>query len=324
MPSLPFLDRKTQPDGGMESAAVEKTKLSGKDDVSTPDLNQRPHFEGKAPSAGIRTSPPSSDPLADAEAADSALNGGDTFMKALLKYKPSIVDIVTEPEFMTKFILALVCIGLCVLVMGYSWLLDFGFDVLHYGGSDRHRTSLIDATAKIIRWFQEQAPNARIVVVGHSLGSVIAAQAIASLSTSVSSLTGIVLVTLGSPLNYIGRAFPKCVPQVSELASLICGSACVRWINLWLSRDLIGKSLDIWNINTMQYCVEKGGHTDYWTGGKVWDAVAFEALGIGKRLERESSGTAEACVFERSLGLLVFASIAAIGSCGVGLWLISP
>lgn len=331
MPPPPFLYTKTQPDGVMKSAPVEKKKFSGNADDSTPDLNRTPHFEGKTgfgnhpiPSAGTRPSPPGSDPLADAEASDSALNGGDAFMNALLKYKPSIVDVVTEPDFMTKFILALVCIGLCMLVMGYSWLLDFGFDVLHYGGSDMHRTSLIGATGKTIQWFHEQAPNARIVVVGHSLGSVIAAQTIASLCTCELSLTGIVLVTLGSPLNYIGRAFPKSVPQVRELAATICGSARVRWINLWLSRDLIGKFLDIGDINSVQYCVGKGRHTDYWSGGEVWEAVAFEALAVGERSVRDSSGNAEACVFERSLGLLVFASILWIGLCGVGIWLLSP
>jgi alpha/beta hydrolase fold len=331
MPSLPFLDNKTQPDSVMENAPFEKPRFNGKADDSTPDLNQRPpHFGDKTdfekqpvPSAATRTSTPGRDPVADAEASDSALNGGDAFMKALLKYKPSIVDLVTEPEFMAKCILALVCIGLCVLVMGYSWLLDFGFDVLQYGGSSRHRTSLIDAMAKTIRWFHEQAQNARIVVVGHSLGSVIAAQTIASLSTSESPLTGVVLVTLGSPLNYIGRAFPKSVPQVRELGAAIRGSACMRWINLSLASDLIGKSLDIGNMNTVQYCVGKGGHTKYWSSREVWEAVAFEALGIGERSVRERSGPAEACVFERSLGLLVFASIIVIGSCGVGLWLLS-
>jgi len=263
------------------------------------------------------------DPLADLEASDSIFNNRERFMKALSNYKPSVVDVVTGPEFLPKLTLAAVCIGLCVLLMWFHWLLDFAFDVLHYGGNQKHRTSLIEALTANIRWVHTQAPNATIVLVGHSLGTVAAAQTLASLSACEAWLNQVVLVTLGSPLNYIGRAFWRVIPSARELADTIC-AANVRWVNLWRRSDPIGKRLDIGESGTVQYCLGKGGHMDYWSGPGVWRAVAFEALGIGGASSQETSDRRSACIFERSLGLLVFVAIVAIASCGVGLWLISP
>jgi hypothetical protein len=128
---------------------------------------------------------------------------------------------------------------------------------------------------------------------------------------------------MGSPLNYISRAFPKSVPPVRQLADAIC-AAGVRWINLWRRSDPIGKFLDIGDRGTIQYCVEKGGHLGYWSGAAVWRAVAFRALGIGDGSSAKAIGGTNACVFERRLGLLVFCSIVVLSGCGVGLWLLSP
>jgi len=130
------------------------------------------------------------------------------------------------------------------------------------------------------------------------------------------------LVTLGSPLNYINRAFPKSVQRARELADAL-RAAQVRWINLWRRSDPIGKFLDIGDIEAVQYCVGPGGHPDYWSGGVVWNAVAFEALGIGARSPKQILGAAEVCVLERRLGLLVFACIVVLALCGVGLWVLS-
>jgi hypothetical protein len=232
---------------------------------------------------------------------------------------PNIVDLVTAREFAAKVALAGICIFLSGGLMAFHWVLDFGFDVLHYGGNETFRSSLIQAAIKTIRWFHEQAPNTPIILVGHSLGSVVAAQTIASLCDTESWMSRVVLVTFGSPLNYISRAFPKSVPPAHKLADAIC-AAGVRWINLWRLSDPIGKFLDIRRSGTVQDCVDKGGHMDYWSRAAVWQAVAFRALGIGEG-SSEISGP-RACVVERSLGLLVFCSIILLCACGVGLWLL--
>jgi hypothetical protein len=234
---------------------------------------------------------------------------------------PNIVDLVTAREFAARVALAGICIVLSGGLMAFHWVLDFGFDVLHYGGNERFRSSLIQATIKTIRWFHEQAPNTPIILVGHSLGSVVAGQTLASLCATESWLSRVVLVTLGSPLNYISRAFPKSVPPARKLADAIC-AAGVRWINLWRLSDPIGKFLDIGESGTVQDCVDKGGHMDYWSRAAVWQAVAFRALGIGEGSPEAAISGAKACVLERSLGLLVFCSIILLWACGIGLWLL--
>jgi len=117
---------------------------------------------------------------------------------------PSIVDLVSGREFAARVGLAGICILLCGGLIAFHWVLDFAFDVLHYGGNEAFRSSLIDGTTQTIRWFHGQAANTPIIVIGHSLGSVVAAQTLASLSVCETWLNKIVLVTLGSPLNYIG------------------------------------------------------------------------------------------------------------------------
>jgi hypothetical protein len=327
------LERKTHANDPAESAAPQpptpKTS-SRKAENSKPHSNQNQRSKEETEPVNRLSRPAKSvpvardyDSLADIEASDSILNDREDSIKALSSYKPSVVDLVTGPEFVTKLTLAAVCVVLCLFVMCFHWLLDFGFDVLHYGGNEKHRTLLIESLTKSIRWFHAQAPDASIIVVGHSLGSVAAAQTIASSLACESWLSHVVLVTLGSPLNYIGRVFPKSVPPTRKLADAIC-AANVRWINLWRRSDPIGKFLDIGDIETVQYCVGPGGHLDYWSGGVVWKAVAFEALGIGARSPNQIIGAAEACVLERRLGVLVFASVVVLALCGVGLWNLFP
>ena len=82
----------------------------------------------------------------------------------------------------------------------FNWLLDFGLDVLSYGGNEERRALLVGGTADTMRWLRSQAPNARLTIVGHSLGSVIASHAASSVLVSEPILDRITLVTVGSPL----------------------------------------------------------------------------------------------------------------------------
>jgi hypothetical protein len=242
---------------------------------------------------------------------------------AQLMLRPSrFNDAVTADGFGKKLkVAALFCVGICLIVLPFSWLLDFGYDVLNYVGHKELRTSLIDGTAKTILWFHNRAPNTPIIVVGHSLGSVIASEAIGSLPTHEPCLRKIVLVTLGSPLNYLNRAFPESVHGARGLSQTICGN--VRWINLWRRGDIVGKALNIEVASMLQYCVGKGGHPNYWKDGAVWKAVAREALGMSDGTERQTRNTQDACLLERYLGLLVFAAITVIALYGAGLWVIA-
>jgi hypothetical protein len=250
------------------------------------------------------------------DAINALMNGPAPPINSSNQKVPDIVDLATSAEFTSRVLAAAVCVGLCFVVMIFNWLLDFGFDVLHYGGNEKHRTALVNATVKTIRWFHEQAPNSQIIVVGHSLGSVIAAQAVTSISAIEPGLDNLVLVTLGSPLNYLCRAFRKSVPS----ARFLSRSVTFRWVNLWRHRDPIGKSLELDCSDTVQYCVGSGGHANYWSDGRVWRAVAHEALQGNRVPVSESSCAGEQCVFERHLGALVCAAIVSLLACGLTLW----
>ena len=230
---------------------------------------------------------------------------------------------VTATEFARKITVVAICVALCLAAMIFNWVLDFACDVLHYGGHRKDWAWLVSDTSMAIRWFHKQAPTAPIIVVGHSFGSVIASHAIGSMSALEPCLRQIVLVTLGSPLNYLSRAFPELVKGARELSKVI--GMGVRWINLWRRHDFVGKALSIEANGAVQYCVGKGGHAGYWSDGAVWRAVAREALGqkVGGG-EAQSPSPLESCIVERWLAVLVFALITFLALCGAVIWLVAP
>jgi hypothetical protein len=132
----------------------------------------------------------------------------------------------------------------------------------------------------------------------------------------------ITLVTLGSPLNYLYRVFPNEVKSPRELSAEACST--MRWINLWRRSDLVGKELDIDSAKAIQYCVGPGVHSNYWSDGAVWNAIASEAFNIGGNRKAEfPSKTPARSFLETHLGTSVFAITMFFSLVGViGLWFI--
>ena len=241
-------------------------------------------------------------------------------IKALLAKKPGISDLITTSDFKAALAVSALGVVLVLLATSFSWLLDFGFDVLYFAGQEKQRLALIEATAKAIRWFHEQAPNARLILVGHSLGSVLAAQTLSLFPSSEPCLRNITLVTLGSPLNYLSKVFPESVRSVRQLSTILCPQ--VPWVNLWRSRDVIGKALDTESENTVQYCAGRGGHPDYWSDGNVWRAVTREVFTRSNPDGRNSSGR-DLCILERHLGKLTLGATMVLYLLGAGLWIMA-
>lgn len=236
--------------------------------------------------------------------------------------EPKLTELITASDFLQGLSFAAICMAGCVIAIIFNWPLDLGLDVLNYGGNKKTRTSLIQGTIDAIRWLHDQAPSASIIVVGHSLGSIIASHAVNSIPSSESVLDQTTLVTLGSPLNYLWRLFLQEVEAPRKLSAGICRRA--RWINLWRSADPIGKALETEPGSCVQYCVGNGGHVRYWADGAVWRAVAYESLRVGiRQLTPSVHDDSARCLLEKRLWPLTLLIISIVLCCGAALWGVS-
>jgi hypothetical protein len=235
-----------------------------------------------------------------------------------------LMEMMKIDEFRHAMTVMGVCLLLCVLVMSFHWVLDFALDVLYFVGKAEHRSALVKGSAAVIAWFHENAPETPLLVVGHSLGSVIAAHALTSPGLAAGCLRRTLLVTMGSPLNYVGCVFPQAAQTARQLANTL-GTAGVRWLNLWRSWDVIGKGLELGGNGAVQYCLGWGRHPNYWADGRVWRAVAHEAFAGGEAAVREPGATpVPRSLVERSLGVLVVLAIAVLAVCGAEIWAAMP
>jgi hypothetical protein len=71
-------------------------------------------------------------------------------------------------------------------------------------------------------------------------------------------------------------------------------------------RDRVGNELDIDSAKAIQYCVGPGEHTNYWSDGAVWNAIAFEAFNIGGNRRTEiAPKTPSRSLIETNLGRIM-------------------
>lgn len=104
----------------------------------------------------------------------------------------------------------------------------------------------------------------RVVVIGHSLGSVIALTALERLSADKAmSAASVELVTLGSPLAVLGKAYPSLFGGERPPWTL---SVVARWHNLYRAADLVGREVPAVVGASPQPendNIGRGGHTGY-------------------------------------------------------------
>jgi hypothetical protein len=233
----------------------------------------------------------------------------------------SIVQLMSWSEFLRTLAVLGVLLGLCLLVRFWHWPLDLLLDVISYTGHHKHREALLNGTLRVVEWLRATAPEATLVVVSHSLGSVVATHSIFRLQPSESLKKRVVLITLGSPLNYLSRLAPNCVMSTQELAPAICSR--VRWINAWRSSDPVGKSLAVGSSHVSQICVGPGGHSNYWADPKVWSVLAREVLASDSPSAETRVMVADGCMIERNLWALIAVAIATLSIAGIGSWLLT-
>jgi pimeloyl-ACP methyl ester carboxylesterase len=119
-----------------------------------------------------------------------------------------------------------------------------------------------------------------LVLIGHSLGSVVAVHFL--LSTPSSVQCPVILITLGSPLAQLSWWFPTWLSHPRIIARMLLSRyPGFRWINVFRPRDIVGKSLELapvflkCDVSTKQHVrFFPWSHTNYWSDPRVWAAVA--------------------------------------------------
>jgi hypothetical protein len=151
---------------------------------------------------------------------------------------------------------------------------DFPGDVAFYVGREDKRAQLESHLLAILESTAALMPGARILFVGHSLGSVLVANTYLKIACDCSLRERIVLVTLGSPLALLSRVFSGIIPRPEDVAC----SRPLFWANLWRDRDYIGRALRPQdNDHFAERSLGDGGHANYWGDSRLW-RVMYDLL----------------------------------------------
>jgi len=176
-------------------------------------------------------------------------------------------------------------VGAAITILGAAFALAAGFDLLGdvaaFVGRPEHRERAIAGFRDVIERLRTQAPRAEIVVVGHSLGSVLVTHALREVPAAGGrrrrhrpETAALSVVTLGSPLSWMSRVFPSVVSSPAELASTLrAAGAAVVWVNLWRDWDLIGRRLPAGEAPLVQQSLGDGPHANYWRDARLWEML---------------------------------------------------
>jgi len=148
-------------------------------------------------------------------------------------------------------------------------------DIAVYVGRPRKRKKAEAALLGILKAACERAPQARILLVGHSLGSVLVSHTALQLTAVPSARGRVILLTLGSPLGLMSRVFPAYVTTSSKLSSDFARDGVVLfWANIWRDMDFIGRELAPDNTAAFaETSLGAGPHWDMWSDQRLWRAV---------------------------------------------------
>lgn len=142
------------------------------------------------------------------------------------------------------------------------------FELSAARGEDEHprRTRIIERLDILMREIMARERCQRLVLVGHSQGSVILYDYLRSKwdDATLASIERIDIITLGSPLGHIYQHyFPDYEAPADTPADL---NAKLRsWINLWRADDPIGHAVDVIGGGFIEnVALPPGGHVDYW------------------------------------------------------------
>jgi hypothetical protein len=110
-----------------------------------------------------------------------------------------------------------------------------------------------------------RAPGTEMVIVGHSLGSVIVIDTLREQQrTSVDGSLQVHLITAGSPLRrLIRRLLPNRIPPIKQLREELSGGQgvrVVRWVNCYRILDYVGQAMLYSALPRVLWCTPSEGH----------------------------------------------------------------
>ena len=195
-------------------------------------------------------------------------------------------------------------------------------DVIRYLGDREYRDVIREKVVAAI-----DRPRERVIVVAHSLGSVIAADAVLSLTASCAA--EMTLVTMGSPLlRLLHRLLPGEYPAPAGLrAGLVSRGVIQQWINVYRPADMVGAALfageagdhatDVWFVGWLP---PLHAHLNYWNDpailGLILQGIASDAMPpTGEAVDREPLRNAPLPARTRGFERLVFA-VLIVGAIG--------
>jgi hypothetical protein len=187
-------------------------------------------------------------------------------------------DVMSSKNFWTAatlFITILILFRVSIIKLFRFW--DFAGDVLSYIGHPGRREYIERTLGSIIEKGASLAPHAKLLVIGHSLGSVLVTHSLLGLRNLNDIENRVVVVILGSPLKLLSHLFPDSIFSPGKLVETFQkNKIVVDWVNLWRDADAIGRGLepDPPQANFAETSLGDGPHTNYWNDPRFWDCVA--------------------------------------------------
>jgi len=150
---------------------------------------------------------------------------------------------------------------------------DFVADVVAYVARSQRRREIESALFQIVVAVAKRAPDAKILLIGHSLGSVLTSHV--ALQLKEETRGRIILVTLGSPLRLMSRVFPLQIHSPDKIEKEFGRTgAVVFWANLWRDCDFIGRELiPSESTRFAEKSLGNGPHWNMWSDARLWEAV---------------------------------------------------
>jgi hypothetical protein len=168
-------------------------------------------------------------------------------------------------------LLAGVTLLLAVFVLQGVKIIDLIADVATYVANDAHRRRVINIVEQVIDRVLSAGAGSRVFLVGHSLGSTLVSHVLAQKQVE----RPVTLVTLGSPLPLMARAFedvhsPEALRQIyRESGNVEC------WINAFRDGDVIGRSLFLQpGMGYIECALGSGPHWNYFSDVRLWKRMA--------------------------------------------------